>query len=231
MDVHSPHQWDLSIQQAKAVQQQLAKQVTLQDQFNETRYIAGIDVGFEQQGSITRAAIALIDTQTLTPIESAIARIPTSFPYVPGYLSFRELPAIIQALKQLSQAPDLFHCDGQGIAHPRRFGIASHLGVITGIPAIGIAKTRLVGEYQMPKPEKGDYTLLHDGEEQLGYVLRSRTNVKPLFISPGHRISYQTAVESVQACLTKYKLPETTRWAHRLASDPQYREQYQPILV
>jgi deoxyribonuclease V len=140
------------------------------------------------------------------------------FPYVPGYLSFRELPAVLKALEQLKTIPDMFLCDGQGIAHPRRFGIACHLGVLTDIPSIGVAKSRLVGTYQEPGPNKGDQSNLYDDDEQIGVVLRTRNHVKPLFISPGHRISMSSATQWVLNCITRYRLPETTRMAHKLAS-------------
>ncbi|HEY9147853.1 MAG TPA: deoxyribonuclease V, partial [Gammaproteobacteria bacterium] len=148
------------------------------------------------------------------------AREPTRFPYVPGLLSFREVPAVLAALEQLSALPDLLLCDGQGIAPPRRLGIASHLGVLLDLPTIGVAKSRLVGEHAEPGEEKGAWQPLTDKGETLGCVLRSRSNVKPLYISPGHRVSVESARHWVMACLTRYRLPETTRWAHRLASGP-----------
>ncbi len=151
--------------------------------------------------------------------DSAIARRPTSFPYVPGLLSFRELPAVLEALEQLKQLPDLLLCDGQGYAHPRRIGIASHLGVLTDIPSIGVGKTRLIGEHRPVADERGAWQPLLDKGEVIGAVLRTRKGVKPLYISAGHRISLESAIEYVMGCTTRFKLPETTRMAHKYASN------------
>jgi len=160
----------------------------------------------------------VLDFQTLELVESAIARRPTTFPYVPGLLSFREIPAVLEAMLELSAPPDLLLCDGQGIAHPRRFGIAAHLGLLVDIPAVGVAKSRLTGTHDEVPLEKGSHVPLMDKGEQIGVVLRTRTNVKPLYISPGHRASIDSARKFAMACTTKYRLPETTRWAHKLAS-------------
>ncbi len=212
------HDWNVSIAEAKKLQLKLSQQVSLKDQFKTPRIIAGVDVGFEQNGKITRAAIAVLKYPDLQLIDKSVARTQTVFPYVPGYLSFRELPAVLQALDVLKTIPDMFLCDGQGIAHPRRFGIACHLGVLTDIPSIGVAKSRLIGTYKEPGPVKGEQSELFDKEDQIGIVLRTRTRVKPLFISPGHRISISSAAQWVLNCTTRYRLPETTRQAHRLAS-------------
>jgi deoxyribonuclease V len=175
-------------------------------------------VGFEQGGTVTRAAVAVLDFPGLTLREHAIVRRKTRFPYVPGYLSFREAPAILAALKKLREKPDLILCDGQGLAHPRSFGLACHLGVLADIPSIGVAKSRLIGDHDRLPERKGAWApLLVDGE-RVGAVLRTRTGVRPLYISVGHRISLRTAIKYVLLCTTKYRLPETTRHAHRLAS-------------
>ncbi|NEQ34486.1 MAG: deoxyribonuclease V, partial [Leptolyngbya sp. SIO4C5] len=141
------------------------------------------------------------------------------FPYVPGLLSFREVPTILVALSQLQTEPDLLLCDGQGIAHPRRLGIASHLGLLVDLPSIGVAKSRLTGTHAEVPPEKGSWVPLQDKGETIGAVLRSRTNTKPLYISSGHRVSLETAIAYVLQCTPKYRLPETTRWADKLASN------------
>lgn len=210
--------WQLTPAQAIALQQELRDRVVRQDRFTPPRRVAGVDVGFEAQGTITRAAVAVLDFPSLTPLEQAIARQPTRFPYVPGLLSFREIPAILQALEQLSQPPDLLLCDGQGLAHPRRFGLACHLGLLTDIPAIGVAKSRLIGSHGDLPVEKGAWVPLTDKGEVIGAVLRTRSGVNPLYVSIGHRISLHSAIRYVLACTTRYKLPETTRAAHRLAS-------------
>jgi deoxyribonuclease V len=147
-----------------------------------------------------------------------VARLPTRFPYVPGLLSFRELPVVLDALARLAVIPDVILCDGQGRAHPRRFGIACHLGVLLDLPTVGVGKTRLVGRHAEPGPDKGDWAPLLDDGEVIGAVLRTRAGVKPLYISVGHRISLDSAITLTLACLTRYRLPETTRAAHRLAS-------------
>ena len=214
------HRWDLTIKQAKQVQTKLSRLVVTKDHLPEViNYVAGIDVGFENAGKITRAAVVILDASTLRLVDSALIRNKTTFPYVPGYLSFRELPAVIKAFEDICIKPDIVLCDGQGIAHPRRLGIASHLGVLTGLTTIGVAKSRLIGTYQEPGIKKGNKCLLYDGKDKIGYVLRTRDNVKPLFISPGHNISLQTACDIVLKCTTKYRLPETTRFAHHLASE------------
>ena len=212
------HRWDVTPAEARAIQQQLRDRVECRDRLGPVHCVAGVDVGFEQQGKITRAAVALLEFPSLTPAGEAIGRLPTRFPYIPGLLSFREIPAVLAAMETLERRPDLLLCDGQGIAHPRRFGIASHLGVLTDIPAIGVAKTRLIGHHRDLPDRKGAWVPLLDGEERIGAVLRTRRGVKPLYISCGHRIGLETAIDYVLACTTRYKLPETTRRAHRLAS-------------
>ncbi len=189
-----------------------------EDRLDSVQYVAGVDVGFEAGGKITRAAVAVLRYPDLNLSGRCIARLPTSFPYVPGLLSFREIPAVLAALEKLERQPDLLLCDGQGYAHPRRLGIACHLGLLTGLPAVGVAKTRLIGRHAEVPNRRGGWTPLMDGEERIGAVLRTRAGVKPLFISLGHRISLETAIHYVMTCTTRYRLPETTRWAHRLAS-------------
>ncbi len=212
------HSWDLTPKAAVALQRELAPQVVLRDEAGELRRIAGVDVGFEQQGKVTRAAVAVLSFPELELVEQKIVRQPTRFPYIPGLLSFREAPAVLAALAELAVVPDALLCDGQGYAHPRRFGIACHLGVVTGIPAIGVGKTRLTGRHGPVPDERGAWVPLEDRGEVIGAVLRSRQGVKPIFVSVGHKFTLDRAVAVVMACTTRYKLPETTRQAHRLAS-------------
>ncbi len=221
MKLQHTHPWDVTPREAIAIQQQLRQRVRLEDCLGEVCRVAGVDVGFEQHNTITRAAVAVLSFPGLELLEHAIVRQPTRFPYVPGLLSFREAPAVLQALEKLQRLPDLLLCDGQGIAHPRRLGIASHLGVLTGIPSIGVAKTRLVGSHDEVPDERGSWVPLYDKGETIGAVLRSRSGVRPLYISPGHCVTLETALHYVMACLTRFRLPETTRWAHRLASGPE----------
>lgn len=212
------HDWNLAPAAARALQTELARQIVLQDDLGAVQHIGGVDVGFEDQGRVTRAALVVLTFPGLEVVERQLARAPTTFPYVPGLLSFREIPAILLAYQQLVRKPDLLLCDGQGIAHPRGLGIASHLGIWLDLPTIGVAKKRLTGKHDEVADEKGATTVLMHQGRQIGTVLRSRTGVKPLYISPGHRVSQQSAVHWVQQCLTRYRLPEPTRQAHRLAS-------------
>ena len=218
------HPWDLSPKEAIALQRQLAGLVERADRLGPIARVAGIDVGYEDGGATTRAAVVVLAFPGLELLEQVVARVPTRFPYVPGLLSFREGPAVLAALARLSAPPDLMLYDGQGIAHPRRLGIASHLGLLLDIPSIGVAKSRLTGTHAEPGPDKGDWVPLLDkvdkgGKgETIGAVLRSRRGVAPLYISTGHRVSLETAIALVLACTPRYRLPETTRQAHKLAS-------------
>lgn len=218
LDSPLDHSWDLTPKEAIALQRELAPRVELADRLGPVHRVAGIDVGFEDGGLTTRAAVAVLSFPDLQPLEQAIARQPTRFPYVPGLLSFREVPAVLAALAQLARPPDLMLVDGQGLAHPRRLGIACHLGLLTGLPSVGVGKTRLTGEEAEPGPEKGDWVPLLDKSETIGAILRTRRGVKPLYISSGHRVSLETAIRYTLACTGRYRLPETTRAAHRLAS-------------
>lgn len=211
--------WDGSIAGARRLQEALAKDVELRDGMPETpRWLAGFDVGFEDEGATTRAAAVLLAADTLQPVASEVVRIPTTMPYVPGLLSFRELPALVAALERLPHAPDLAFVDGQGIAHPRRLGIAAHFGVATGLPSIGVAKNVLCGRHDAPGPLAGERTpLIHRGEH-IGWALRSKVRCNPLIVSPGHRVSMQGALDWVLRTLRGYRLPEPTRLADRLAS-------------
>jgi deoxyribonuclease V len=219
MKIRPGHSWDITPREAMALQSRLAEKIVCRDDFGSIRRVAGVDVGFENGGRTTRAAAAVLTFPSLQLETAAIARQPTRFPYVPGLLSFREAPAVLAAMEQLEMPPDLLLCDGQGIAHPRRLGIASHLGLLLDIPSIGVAKTRLVGTHREVPDKRGAWVPLKAGKETIGAVLRTRLGVKPLYISPGHRICLESAIDWVMACLTRYRLPETTRWAHRLASE------------
>ncbi len=219
MKIKRQHHWPTTVEEAIAIQKQLQPEVTTEDQLPEVRYVAGVDMGFEEDYAISRAAVVVLSFPELQLVEQAIARRPTTFPYIPGFLSFREVPAVMDALEKLSTTPDLILCDGQGIAHPRRFGLACHLGVLIDIPTIGVAKSLLIGEHDELPPEKGSWQPLRYKGETVGVVLRSRTGVKPLYVSSGHRISLPTAIDYVLRCTPKYRLPETTRLADKLASN------------
>lgn len=211
--------WSGDYAGARALQSRLASEVVLKDGFAKPlRLVAGLDVGFEEQGRVTRAAAVLFDVASMQPVASEVARLPTSMPYIPGLLSFRELPALLDVLERLPRRPDLVFVDGQGIAHPRRLGVASHFGVVTGLPSIGVAKKIFVGEGIVPHQTRGAYTALRDGREQLGWLLRSKVNCLPLVVSPGHRVALASAADLVMRFVTTYRLPEPTRLADRLAS-------------
>ena len=211
--------WDGSIADARRVQEQLAGDIVLRDDVQATpRWLGGFDVGFEDEGATTRAAAVLLDAGTLQPVAMEVVRLPTSMPYVPGLLSFRELPALVAALECLPYVPDLAFVDGQGIAHPRRLGITAHFGVVTGLPTIGVAKNVLCGRHETPGALAGERTpLIHRGDH-IGWALRSKPRCNPLIVSPGHRVSMQGALDWVLRTLRGYRLPEPTRLADRLAS-------------
>ncbi|MDY6943959.1 MAG: deoxyribonuclease V [Pseudomonadota bacterium] len=210
--------WDYTPKQAVALQRSLASRVQRVDRLGEVHRVAGVDVGFPERGKLTRAAVAVLAFPSLELVDHSVVSVPTRFPYVPGLLSFREIPAILEALSGLASQPDLMLVDGQGIAHPRRLGIASHLGLELDCPTIGVAKSRLVGQFVEPSNHKGDWTPLCDGEEVIGAVLRTRAAVRPVFVSIGHRVCLETAIRYTLQCTTRYRLPETTRYADRLAS-------------
>ena len=218
MHFDAPHRWDVSPKEAVAIQRELASRLVIEDRLEPVHAVAGVDVGFEQQGRIARAVVAVFSFPDLEPLEERLARLPTPFPYVPGLLSFREIPVILEALGQLEHIPQLLLCDGQGIAHPRRLGVAAHLGLVTDIPSIGVGKSRLTGDFQEPGPNRGQRSPLTDKGELIGTVLRTRDKVKPVFVSPGHRVSQDSAVEYVLACTPRYRLPEPIRAADKLAS-------------
>lgn len=204
-----------------AEQKWLAAQVICHDNLsdNQPSLIAGADVGFEADGTVTRAAIALLSFPELELVDYALARIPTVMPYIPGVLSFREVPALLVAWQQLQQKPQLVFVDGQGLAHPRRFGVACHFGTAIDLPTIGVAKSRLCGQYQPLAASVGSVEPLIDQQQLIGQVWRSKLRCKPLYISIGHRISLPTALAWVQRCSKGYRLPEPTRWADAIASN------------
>ncbi|MBW4670831.1 MAG: deoxyribonuclease V [Cyanomargarita calcarea GSE-NOS-MK-12-04C] len=219
MKIYQRHSWSLTVDEAIAIQEQLKTEVITENKFKEpVQYVAGVDMGFEANGTISHAAVAVLSFPDLQLVETSVARRPTSFPYIPGFLSFREIPAVLDALEKVKITPDIILCDGQGIAHPRRFGIACHLGVLVDIPTIGVAKSLLVGKYEELAETRGSRQPLIHKDEVIGAVLRTRTGVKPLYISSGHRISLATAIDYVMRCTPKYRLPETTRIADKIAS-------------
>lgn len=214
-----PHSWNLSPSEAIALQKTLATQVDTQTPIDLARVklVAGVDVSVKN--NISQAAIVVLTFPGLELIEVATAHMPTTFPYISGLLGFREGEVILEAQKKLQHRPDVYIFDGQGLAHPRRMGIASHIGLWWDASTVGCGKTRLVGTHADVAPEKGSYeSLWHRGEE-VGVVLRTRTRVKPVYVSVGHRITLDTARELVLCCTPRYRLPEPIRAAHRAAGE------------
>jgi len=215
MLVRSPHRWDLSPAEAIAVQNSLRARVVARNELGPVRTVAGVDIS--TSGGRAHAAIAVLSFPDLQPLEAAEADLPLAFPYVPGLLAFREGPAILTALAGLHVEPDLFVFDGHGLAHPRRVGIASHMGVLLDRPSIGCAKSLLCGQHGPVGPKVGDYSEIRDHGEVIGAALRTREGVQPVYISVGHRIDLHTALSYALRCCQGYRLPEPTRWAHRVA--------------
>lgn len=217
MNLNPGHSWNLTPESAIDLQQKLRTKVIAKDRLDAVQYIAGIDVGYEENNTISRSAVAVLSFPDLQLQETAIARCTTPFPYIPGLLSFREVPVVLEALEKLRIVPNLLLCDGQGYAHPRRFGLACHLGVLTHLPAIGVAKSRFIGEHEELPSLRGSWQPLISEGETIGAVLRTQTDIKPIYVSVGHRISLLTAIDFVLRCTPNYRLPETTRQADRLS--------------
>jgi deoxyribonuclease V len=219
MKIKSLHDWNLTARQAVELQKQLASEVVADDKFSQPiKTVAGIDSGYDKKTDTSRAVVAVLSFPDLQLIEASEAILPVQFPYVPGLLSFRETPAAIKALEKLENAPDLILCDGQGVAHPRRFGIACHIGVIADVPTVGVAKSILVGKFENLGERRGSVAPLIHKNEQIGAALRTKDKTQPVYVSVGHRISLKTSIDYVLRCAPKYRLPETTRIADKLAS-------------
>ncbi|MEJ2033492.1 MAG: deoxyribonuclease V [Deltaproteobacteria bacterium] len=212
------HRWEVSPKEAICIQKELAPLVDRSPLERSVHFIAGLDAAFSEDAGLCFAGAVLWDREKRTVVDERVAVSPLTFPYVPGLLSFREGPALLAALNQLGRRPDLLLCDGQGIAHPRRLGIASHLGLVTDLPSIGCAKSRLTGTHTEPGSMRGNCTPLLGDDEVIGTVLRTRTGVKSVYVSIGHRIDLQTAKELVLACCDRYRLPEPIRLADRLVA-------------
>ena len=205
------------VAQAIARQNELRGKVLLRDDFDEIKTIAGIDVGYDLERELTKAVVVLLDYPSLELRASVIAYEETDFPYISGLLAFREIPAILKALSCLREPPDLLMVDGQGVSHPRRMGIAAHLGVVTDLPAVGVAKSRLTGKHADLTLKKSIQTPLIDKGETIGTVICSKDKCNPLYISAGHRITHETALGITLRCLKNYRLPEPTRIADQIS--------------
>jgi len=212
------HAWDLSPEEAIRVQKDLHERIVLTWDGRQVDTVGGVDVS--TRGGTARCAIVVLDYPELNPLESATAEVPLTFPYIPGLLAYREGPVILETWEKFKSKPDLLMFDGQGIAHPRGIGIASLMGLWLEVPTIGVAKSRLYGRHEEPGPTRGDQALLYDERQPdriIGAVVCTRDNVKPLYISPGHLIDAEQSIKFTLACSGGYRLPETTRWAHRVA--------------
>lgn len=212
-------EWPATIDEARMVQDRLKSRVVTRDEMGRPEYVAGTDVSYDPGTSRARAAWAVLQLPDLQLVDQATTSVLVHFPYVPGFLSFREIPPLLHAFSGLKIKPDLIVCDGQGIAHPRRFGLACHLGVLLDMPALGAAKSRLVGDHSMPELKRGNWTSLVWKGETVGAVLCTKDGIKPLFVSGGHKVGLQMSIEMVLQLTGKYKLPETTRAAHALSKN------------
>jgi deoxyribonuclease V len=222
------HPWDVSPVEAREVQNRLRERVSVQSLAHQPEVVAGVDVSVK--GGLARAAVVLLSYPDLVPFWAVTAETPVSFPYVPGLLAFREGPVVLAALERLEDRPDVLMFDAQGLAHPRRMGLATHLGILLDLPSVGCAKSRLCGRETEPGEEKGSWTPLTDGGEVIGAVVRTRTRVRPVYVSVGHRVDLEAAISLVLSCTTKYRLPEPTRWAHRVAGGETLPAGHQPRL-
>jgi deoxyribonuclease V len=211
------HDWQLNINQALAIQRRLAVQVNRSGRVISPHFIAGVDIAVGKAGGMAQAAAIVLSYPELRLVEISLAQGELDFPYIPGLLSFRELPLILAACQKLSVTPDLILVDGQGVAHPRRIGLACHLGLFLDTPTIGCAKSRLCGQHEMPDEKPGSYAKLVDKGETIGVALRTRPGVKPVYISTGHKIDLENAIYWVLECSKGYRLPEPTRLAHLAA--------------
>ncbi len=217
MKVKNLHSWQVSTAQAFDIQLRLASQVSRTNELTNPRYIAGVDISVDRIRGVARGAVVVLSYPELRLVESQVVSGEVDFPYVPGLLSFREAPLTLAAFERLETAPDLVLFDGQGIAHPRRLGLAAHLGLFLDRPSIGCAKSRLCGSHNTLGLEPGSYAELVDGGEVIGAVLRTKAGTKPVYVSIGHKIDLKSAIDWVMQCCRGYRLPEPTRLAHLAA--------------
>lgn len=218
MKIKNLHNWNITPKQAISLQKTLAGQVKIQPFNKKLKTIGGLDCAFTDDKKNIIACVVILNAKTFEIVETSYVIKPVNFPYIPGLLSFRELPACLAAIEKLKQMPDCFIVDGQGLAHPRRLGIASHLGLFLDVPTIGCAKSRLIGEFEKLAIKKGSASPLMDKDEIIGSVVRTRINVKPVFVSIGNRCRLSDAIRIVLDCCVKYRLPEPSRLAHQIVT-------------
>lgn len=212
--VRQMHEWAVTEDEAVAIQQRLRTQVVVGDDHGPVQRVAGLDVAYRNP-DIAVGVVTVLDTESLTVLDRAVVRERIEFPYISGLFAFREVPALTRALEELAVEPDVLVCDGHGLAHPRRFGLATHLGVLTGLPSIGVAKNSY-GESPTPGPDRGDWSPVSADGEIVGRVLRTQRGVKPIYVSVGHRFTLDTACDLILRLAPRYRLPETTRTADHL---------------
>ena len=210
------HRWDLSPRKAAAVQRELRSQLVLEDRLGRVRLVAGADIALDRREKLGFGGVVVFSFPDMRLVEFATAVRPLTFPYVPGLLAFREAPVLLAAFERLSSRPDVVVFDAHGYAHPRRMGLASHLGLVLDVPSIGCAKSVLVGRYEEPGEERGSWSPLVDGGETIGAAVRTRARVRPVFVSVGHRVSLSTAVGLILSCSSGYRVPVPTREADKL---------------
>lgn len=224
MKVFKLHSWDVSPQDAVQIQKQISKKIKTEDTFGEIKHVAGADVGYKSGRAV--AAVVVFSFPQLKEMERVVLPGKVTFPYISGLLSFREIPVLLKCFLRLKTNPDIILVDGQGIAHPRRLGLAAHLGLFLEVPTIGCAKSLLWGKVEEPTKESSSYEYLYDKGEVIGAALRTRTNVKEIFVSPGHRISLDTSIRIVLSCCNKFRLPEPIRRAHQAASKISFKRSF-----
>jgi len=227
MKVKNLHTWQVSPNQAIDIQQRLAAQVSRKNEVTNPHFIAGVDISVNKTGGLATASVVVLNYPELRLVETQIVNGQLEFPYIPGLLSFRESPLALLACQRLTITPDFMLVDGQGVAHPRRMGLASHLGLLLDTPTIGCAKSLLCGQHEVPGDEPGSYAEIVDRGETIGAALRTKPGVKPVYVSIGHRVDLQTAICWVLECCRGYRLPEPTRLAHLAAGGrPETRRKY-----
>jgi len=218
MRIKQLHSWDVSASDAIKIQKKLGQKLNLRPLAKKVKTVAGADVSSSKRSDRIWAGVVVFKYPELIKLEEKWVQGNTQFPYIPGLLSFREVPLLLETIEQLETNPDIILCDGQGIAHPRGLGLASHLGLLLNLPTIGCAKSRLIGEFSAVGLDKGDYAKLHYKGGVIGAVLRTRKGVKPLFISPGNKINLEDSLKMVLGCSIRYRMPEPTRQAHLLVN-------------
>lgn len=218
LDIQDLHPWNIPANQAVGIQDELARKVLLHNEFSEIETVAGADLALDPKGQIGYGVVVLFSYPKLEPIEAAVSKHRVKFPYIPGLLSFREAPVLLEAFERLDRDPDLIFFDGHGVAHPRRLGIASHMGLLLDKPTIGVAKSRLSGTFKTPGAKEGDASDLVIGGKMAGYAVRTKPGTTPVFVSPGHKIDYQTALRLTMTCVDGFRIPKPTRIADAVAA-------------